>query len=121
MSFGTTKVRLSERKGRYEFLYGFPSPLNALRTTSSSPKTAPPRHRRTTCSSKVRSATQPSITPQYDPDHPPWQRLIAYTMTIENVAVFRTACEWLNDGNVQQALLAAAYGGRTVPRAGHEA
>ena len=64
---------------------------------------------------------QPSITPQYDPDHPPWQRVIAYTMTIEKVAVFRTACERLNDGNVQQALLAAAYGGRTVPRAGHEA
>jgi hypothetical protein len=61
--------------------------------------------------------TEAPITPQYDPDHPSWQKAIAYTMTSENVAVFRTAFGWLNDGNVQQAVLAAAYGGRTVPRA----
>jgi hypothetical protein len=65
--------------------------------------------------------TEAPITPQYDPDHPSWQRAIAYTMTSENVTVFRTAFEWLNNGNAQKAVLAAAYGGRTVPRAGHEA
>lgn len=65
--------------------------------------------------------TEAPITPLYDPDHPSWQKAIAYTMASENVAVFRTAFGWLNDGNVQKAVLAAAYGGRTVPRAGHEA
>ncbi|WP_236569971.1 hypothetical protein [Streptomyces mexicanus] len=65
------------------------------------------------------AGTEAPITPQYDPDHPSWQKAIAYTMTSENVAVFRTALEWLNGGNVPKALLPTAYGGRIVPRAGH--
>ncbi|WP_237522679.1 hypothetical protein [Streptomyces sp. SID1328] len=65
--------------------------------------------------------TEAPISPLYDPDHPSWQKAIAYTMTSENTPVFLTAFEWLDDGNVQNALSAAAFGGRTVPRASHEA
>ncbi|WP_244203711.1 hypothetical protein [Streptomyces albovinaceus] len=37
------------------------------------------------------SGTEAPITPRYDPEHPSWQKAIAYTMTSENVTVFRAA------------------------------
>ncbi|MYS32902.1 hypothetical protein K388_07097 [Streptomyces sp. KhCrAH-43] len=37
------------------------------------------------------SGTEAPITPRYDPDHPSWQKAIAYTMTSENVTAFRAA------------------------------
>ncbi|WP_327332952.1 hypothetical protein [Streptomyces anulatus] len=37
------------------------------------------------------SGTEAPITPRYDPERPSWQKAIAYTMTSENVAVFRAA------------------------------
>ncbi|MFD7626343.1 hypothetical protein ACFV7Q_09880 [Streptomyces sp. NPDC059851] len=45
--------------------------------------------------------TAAPITPQYDPDHPSWQKAIAYRMVSENVPVFREAF--------------AAVDGRTLP------
>ncbi|MFC7841861.1 hypothetical protein [Streptomyces sp. NPDC057382] len=41
--------------------------------------------------------TQAPITPQYDPDQPSWQKAIAYTVTNDNVAVFRAAFQRLKD------------------------
>ncbi|MEU2854564.1 hypothetical protein [Streptomyces syringium] len=35
--------------------------------------------------------TPAPITPMYDPENPSWQKAIAYTMTSENVPVFRDA------------------------------
>ncbi|MFE7752118.1 hypothetical protein [Streptomyces sp. NPDC057428] len=37
------------------------------------------------------SGTEAPIAPRYDPEHPSWQKAIAYTMTSENVTVFRAA------------------------------
>ncbi|WP_331743467.1 hypothetical protein OH809_44460 (plasmid) [Streptomyces sp. NBC_00873] len=37
------------------------------------------------------AGTEAPITPLYDPEHPSWQKAIAYTMTSENVSVFRSA------------------------------
>ncbi|WP_411079910.1 hypothetical protein [Streptomyces sp. cmx-18-6] len=37
------------------------------------------------------SGTEAPITPRYDPDHPSWQKAIAYTMTRKNVTAFRAA------------------------------
>ncbi|MGW2181291.1 hypothetical protein ACWCXX_24965 [Streptomyces sp. NPDC001732] len=37
------------------------------------------------------SGTEAPITPRYDPEHPSWQKAIAYTMTSDNVTVFRQA------------------------------
>ncbi|MFD5848165.1 hypothetical protein [Streptomyces chartreusis] len=58
------------------------------------------------------------IQPRYDPEHPSWQKAIAYTMTRENVSVFRAALEQLIDGTARPP--AEAFGGRPVPRADHE-
>lgn len=44
------------------------------------------------------SGTEAPITPRYDPEHPSWQKAIAYTMTRENVAVFRIAFAQLGIG-----------------------
>ncbi|MER8197703.1 hypothetical protein ABTY00_27590 [Streptomyces microflavus] len=38
------------------------------------------------------------IAPRYDPENPSWQKAIAYMMTRENVAVFRTAFARLGIG-----------------------
>ncbi|MFI5689925.1 hypothetical protein [Streptomyces sp. NPDC051636] len=65
--------------------------------------------------------TKAPISPLYDPDHPSWQKAIAYTMTSENTPVFRSAFEHLADGSSRRFLSAEVYGGRTVPRASHEA
>lgn len=46
------------------------------------------------------------ITPMYDPDHPSWQKAIAYTMTSKNAPIFRTAFEWLDNGSARKALSA---------------
>ena len=35
--------------------------------------------------------TAAPITPRYDPEHPSWQKAIAYTMTSDNVPMFREA------------------------------
>ncbi|WP_327687075.1 hypothetical protein [Streptomyces sp. NBC_00467] len=37
------------------------------------------------------SGTEAPITPLYDPEHPSWQKAIAYRMDSENVPVFRAA------------------------------
>ncbi|MFE5847694.1 hypothetical protein ACFQ7N_39350 [Streptomyces niveus] len=42
--------------------------------------------------------TQAPINPMYDPDNPSWQRAVAYTMTSENVIVFRAAHDRLTGG-----------------------
>ncbi|OAR26577.1 hypothetical protein A8W25_28460 [Streptomyces sp. ERV7] len=42
--------------------------------------------------------TEAPITPQYDPDHPSWQKALAYTMRSENVPVFREAFARLSAG-----------------------
>ncbi|MFK0050568.1 hypothetical protein ACIQU4_42025 [Streptomyces sp. NPDC090741] len=39
--------------------------------------------------------TAAPISPMYDPDHPSWLKAIAYTMTSENVPVFREAFDRL--------------------------
>ncbi|MFJ2589693.1 hypothetical protein [Streptomyces sp. NPDC087538] len=44
------------------------------------------------------SGTEAPITPRYDPEHPSWQKAIAYTMTSENVPVFRSALARLGLG-----------------------
>ncbi|MFG2296445.1 hypothetical protein [Streptomyces sp. NPDC048603] len=60
--------------------------------------------------------TTAPIAPQYDPDHPSWQKAIAYRMNNENLPVFRTAFEQLAHGAARGSLTADASGGRTVPR-----
>ncbi|MEU2098666.1 hypothetical protein ACFWGE_21300 [Streptomyces bacillaris] len=44
------------------------------------------------------SDTEAPIAPRYDPEHPSWQKAIAYTMASENVAVFRAALARLGFG-----------------------
>ncbi|MFE2297103.1 hypothetical protein ACFXAW_02790 [Streptomyces sp. NPDC059445] len=61
--------------------------------------------------------TAAPITPLYDPAHPSWQKVLAYTMTAENTEVFRAAFAQLLDGSARQHLSAEAFGGHTVPRA----
>ncbi|MEV7616142.1 hypothetical protein [Streptomyces sp. NPDC089799] len=64
--------------------------------------------------------TPAPISPQYDPDHPSWQKAIAYTMGGEDLPVFRAAFEQLADGTARRFLTAEAFGGRTVRRADAE-
>ncbi|MFF3127735.1 hypothetical protein ACFVRD_36825 [Streptomyces sp. NPDC057908] len=44
------------------------------------------------------SGTEAPIAPRYDPEHPSWQKAIAYTMTSENVTAFRAAFARLGIG-----------------------
>ncbi|MER5618301.1 hypothetical protein [Streptomyces sp. NPDC002215] len=44
------------------------------------------------------SGTEAPITPRYDPEHPSWQKAIAYAMTSENVTVFRASFARLGMG-----------------------
>lgn len=62
--------------------------------------------------------TAAPVTPRYDPDTPAGRR-IAYTMTSENVTVFRQAFEQLADRGSRLST-AGTIGGRTVPRTHHE-
>ncbi|MFF5809177.1 hypothetical protein [Streptomyces sp. NPDC012746] len=61
--------------------------------------------------------TAAPITPQYDPDHPSWQKAIAYRMDSETTTVFRQAFQELSSGGARRFVTAKAFGGRTVPRA----
>ncbi|MFD7758045.1 hypothetical protein [Streptomyces sp. NPDC059757] len=53
------------------------------------------------------------ITPHYDPEHPSWQKAIAYRMTSGNVHVFREALVRLNATRP----ITNAFCARTIPRA----
>ncbi|MFD8026420.1 hypothetical protein ACFV6G_39155 [Streptomyces lavendulae] len=64
--------------------------------------------------------TAAPVTPTYDPDHPSWQKAIAYTMTSENVTVFRQAFEQLADRGSRLST-AGTIDEQTVRRAHHEA
>ncbi|MFE1076644.1 hypothetical protein ACFW5W_36315 [Streptomyces sp. NPDC058783] len=58
--------------------------------------------------------TKAPIKPRYDPEHPSWQKAIAYTMTSEDTAVFRTVFKNLADGTV--SIPPGPFGGTTVAR-----
>ncbi|MEV6179965.1 hypothetical protein [Streptomyces sp. NPDC052015] len=47
--------------------------------------------------------TRAPITVEYDPDNPSWQKAIAYTMTSDNVPVFRSAFARLSFDGVPSA------------------
>ncbi|WP_331763657.1 hypothetical protein OH738_40950 (plasmid) [Streptomyces hirsutus] len=72
--------------------------------------------------------TPAPITVMYDPDNPSWQKAVAYTMTSENVPIFRNALDRLTSasagtwaGEAPSALAPAAGSGWSaeddVPRA----
>ncbi|MFC7885281.1 hypothetical protein ACFUVV_25895 [Streptomyces sp. NPDC057376] len=62
--------------------------------------------------------TRAPVTPRYNPEHPSWQKAIAYTMTREDTAVFRTVFQNLADGTV--SIPPGPFGGTTVRRDGEE-
>ncbi|MDG9728459.1 MULTISPECIES: hypothetical protein [unclassified Streptomyces] len=62
--------------------------------------------------------TRAPIAPRYDPEHPSWQKAIAYTMTREDTAIFQTVFQNMADGTV--SIPPGLFGGTTVRRDGEE-
>ncbi|MFK0121613.1 hypothetical protein [Streptomyces sp. NPDC090994] len=62
--------------------------------------------------------TRAPITPRYDPEHPSWQKAIAYTMTKEDTAVFRTVFQMMAAGTV--SIPPGLFGGTAVRRDGDD-